>query len=175
LPENERTDARAERDAIGADFIVPVLAVAFTAYYLISTGDLTWEARSTGTVVGIALLGLCAAHLVRLAARALIGKAGFNLGGLLANTRYNRQRLLLLAMLAAFVASIPIVGTTLGLFLIMLGGMAVMGVRNWRTMLAIAGATAATVYLLFMVLLSSRLPRGFLETTLPALLGAGTN
>ena len=40
-----------ERPAVGADLIIPGLAVAFTTYYLIGTASLTWEAKANGVVV----------------------------------------------------------------------------------------------------------------------------
>ena len=45
-----------ERPALGADLIIPGLALAFTTYYLITTLNLTWEAKANGVVVGVSTL-----------------------------------------------------------------------------------------------------------------------
>jgi len=44
---------RGEKPALGAYFIIPLLASGLTIYYLVSTLDLNWEARSTGTFIGV--------------------------------------------------------------------------------------------------------------------------
>jgi hypothetical protein len=66
---------------------------------------------------------------------------------------------------------IPWLGTTLGLFLVMMASMWVLGVREWRTLIGTAFAVAATVYILFIALLDSRLPTGLVERLLSSLLG----
>jgi len=158
----------------GADLIVPAAAVALAAYYIASTADLTWEARSTGTLVGGALLVLCTLQACAVLYRRRQGIAlGF--GGLFSPTATNRQRTALLAVLCVFVGTLPWVGTTLGLFLSLVSGMAILGVRDLRRMLAVAAATSMTVFLLFMLLLKSRLPKGAVdERLLSFLAGAGS-
>ena len=49
------------RAALGADFIIPLLACGLTLYYFVSTLDLVWEARATGTVIGL-VLSRCASR-----------------------------------------------------------------------------------------------------------------
>jgi hypothetical protein len=100
------------------------------------------------------------------------GYGTFGLGDLVEASTFNLQRFGLVALVAVFVATLQWVGTTLGLFLLLIGSMLVMGVRSVRTLLAVAGVTTAVVYLLLIYLLNSRLPRGSVETLLASLMGA---
>jgi hypothetical protein len=161
------------RAALGGDFIVPALACGLAAYYFGSTVDLVWEAKATGLVVGGVLVALCAAHVVRLGVRIATGTASLGLGDLVANHRFNRQRLALIALVALFVTAIHWVGTTFGLLLLLIGAMLVTGVRSVRALLGVALTTTAVVYGLLIRLLDSRLPRGPIENLLGALWGGG--
>ena len=73
-----------ERPAVGADLIIPVLAVAFTTYYLIGTASLTWEAKANGVVVGLLLYALVAVQLVRIGLRIVRRETTLGFGGLFA-------------------------------------------------------------------------------------------
>ncbi len=159
------------RPALGADFIIPALACSLTAYYLMSTVDLVWEAKATGIVVGLVLLSLCVAQFARLGLAIAAGSGNFNLGDLITNTLFNRQRLALLVLVILFIATIQWVGTTLGLFLLLIGSMRLLGVRRFRTLVGVAFTTAALVHLALITLLNSRLPQGVLMNLLSSALG----
>ncbi len=146
--------------ALGAYFIIPLLACGLTIYYLISTVGLIWEAKSTGIVIGVILLALCGAQIIRLGLKIARGEGTLGLGDLVENNLFNRQRLALLVLSALFIAALPLVGTTVGLFLVIVASIWVMGVRNWRVLVTTAAVTAATVHLLLIYLLGSQLPQG---------------
>lgn len=174
MTSGDRSDAGAA-DArppasLGGDLIIPVLAVALTVYYLVSTDDLQWEARSVGVLVGWTLLALCGLQILRslMAWRRARLPGGFD--GLFANDARNRQRAGLLALCVLFVLALPWTGITLGLFLVVAGMMVVLGVRRPVEIVGVAGGTAATVFVLFVLLLNSRLPRGPLDQMLVGLL-----
>lgn len=150
-------------EPLGADFIIPVLACGLAIYYLATTTDLVWEARAAGVFVGVPLLAMCAFHFARTGYRIAQGKGTLGTGDLFANTPFNRQRLALAVLIALFVAAIPFIGTSLGLFLVLVASMWVLGVRRVRTLVLVAGVTSATVYLLLIQLVSSRLPQGPVE------------
>lgn len=165
-------DSGAGRPALGADLILPLFAVALTLYYLVDTWAHSWEAKATGFIVGLVLLALSSIQILRVLASALGGRASLGLGSLAADTLDNRRRLALVVLASLFIATIEYVGTTLGLFLLLFAGMWVMGVRNLTTLLAISVITPATVYVLLIYLLGSRLPRGVVEKAL-AMFGIG--
>ena len=83
------------------------------------------------------------------------------------------QRLMLIATLIVFVAVIPWLGTTLGLFAVMLATMWILGVRAPATLLGVAFGVSATVYLVFIVVLGARFPAGPIEHGLAPLFGGG--
>lgn len=166
------TQPGTERQPLGAELILPLLASGLTIYYLIDTATLAWEARATGVIIGVVLLALCTVQFVRTAIRLLTGTASLSLGAFAADTPDNRRRLGLLVLSILFILTIEYVGTTLGLFLFLYAAMWMMGVRSQTQLVAISFCTAATVFVLLVWLLGSRLPRGIVENGL-AMLGIG--
>jgi hypothetical protein len=159
------------RAAVGADFIIPALASGLAVYYLASTVDLVWEARATGTVIGLVLLALCIAQCARLGLRIASGRGSFSLGDLLRNDEFNRQRLGLAAMVTLYVVTISWVGATIGLFFLLIGCMRLLGVRSVRALVGVAFLSAAIVHLALITLLGSKLPRGVILDLIAAMAG----
>ena len=159
------------RAALGADFIIPALASGLTVYYLASTVDLVWEARATGTVIGLVLLALCIAQCARLGLRIASGRGSFSLGDLFRNDEFNRQRLGLAAMVTLYVVTIYWVGATIGLFFLLIGCMRLLGVRSVRALVGVAFLSAAIVHLALITLLGSKLPRGMILDLIAAMAG----
>jgi hypothetical protein len=168
------TERAVERPALGADLIIPLLGSSLAIYYLVSTAELDWEARSAGLFVGSVLLTLCAIQLVRILGAAVTGRGTLGLGGLLSNTLHNRRRLALIGLVALFIATISWAGTTLGLWLLLIASMLVMGVRSPIRLLAVATTASAVVYVLLILILNTRLPRGILEKLIAGALGQST-
>jgi hypothetical protein len=173
MSEPELESGRLSRPALGADLIIPVLACGLAAYYFGSTVELVWEAKATGIFVGVVLVALCLAQFVRIGKQVATGSASLGLGELIERTAFNKQRFGLLALVALFVLTIHWVGTTLGLFLLLMACMWLLGVRSVRALLGVAAVTATVVHLLLITLLNSRLPTGVLQTVLSALSGGG--
>lgn len=166
-------DTGARRQPLGADFIIPVLGCSLTAYYLLTTTDLVWEARVTATFIGVILLSLSAVQFARLIARLAAGHGSLSLGELIANNLHNRQRLVLITLVSLFIATIGWVGATLGLFLLLIGCMLLLGVRKVSSLLAVSLTTSAVVYLLLIYLLDSPLPQGPIEQLIARMIGSG--
>lgn len=166
---DDSTSAEDGQTALAADLIIPGLGCALAGYFLAETRDLVWEARATGSSIAVVLLALCGLHLIRVVRARLTSQGRFTFGDLFMNEPFNRQRLALLVALLVFIATIGWLGTTLGLFLLLIATMLVMDVREPRRLLGVAFASAATVYLLFILLLDSRMPRGALEHALAKL------
>ena len=173
---NEAATGRsAESDPVaqgpsGADFIIPVLSIALVIYYSATTLGLAWEAKVTGVVIGGVLVPLCLVHMVRMV-RAISGGHGtFGFGDLVSRTPFNVQRLGLVVLVAAFIASLEWVGTAVGLVLLLVACMFLMGVRSLRVLVAVPLITAAIVYVLLIYLLNSRLPQGPLEKLIGSVL-----
>lgn len=159
---------------MGADLIIPLLGSLLAGYYLLSTAELDWEAKSAGLFVGTVLLTLCAIQFARIIGAAVSGRGTLGLGGLVADTQHNRRRLALIVLVSLFIATISWTGTTLGLWLLLIASMLVMGVRSPVRLLAVATITSAVVYGVLILLLNSRLPRGFIEKLIAGALGQST-
>jgi hypothetical protein len=172
-PQDDRP-GEARRRGIGGDLLIPLLALAFAAYFFISISGLQWEARANGTVIGVILVVLSVAQIVRSVLLVRWDVASFSVGPLLEPREVLGRRLALVAMLAAFVWFIEWTGTTLGLILMMLASMWTMGVRDWRSLALIATGVPLLVCGLFIFLLGTKLPAGPIEHMLAALLGAQT-
>ena len=150
------------RVALGAELIIPLLGCGLTLYYLLSTLDLVWEARATGTMIGLTLLALCAAVLAKLGLRIAAGRGSLGTGDLFRNDAYNRQRFGLAAMVALYIVTIHWIGATVGLFFLLIGAMWLLGVRSARQLIGIATVAALFVHLALITLLDSKLPRGLI-------------
>jgi len=160
-PGNGTSEPQA-RPALGADFIIPALGCGLALYYFASTTELVWEARATGTVIGLVLLALCIAHCARLGLHIAAGRGSLAFGELFRNDEFNRQRLGLGVMVMIYVLTIYWVGATVGLFFLLIGCMWLLGVRSVRTLVSIAAVAAVFVHLTLITLLDSKLPRGVL-------------
>jgi hypothetical protein len=164
-PETER----GEKPALGGYFIIPLLASALTIYFLVSTLGLVWEARSTGTFIGIFLLLLCGLQFFRLGMKVARGEASLGLGELVEDNFFNRQRLWLLVLMTAFVLLLPVIGTTVGLFLVMIAMMRVTGVTSLKVLILVAACTSASVHALLIYALGSQLPQGVFKPLFSAI------
>lgn len=158
-----------EKAALGADLVLPALAVALTVYFFVSVADLAWEAKANAVVIGVALLALVVLHVARVALRVWAGDASLSLVPLIEPRRTQGRRLMLVALTALFVFLIPWLGVTLGLFLLTSALMLVLGAGSLRMIAAVSATIAITAYLLFIALLNSRLPRGPVEKLLAML------
>jgi hypothetical protein len=168
--EGRRADTR---EPLGADFIIPLMSCGLAGYYLATTTDLVWEARAAGVAVGVPLILMCVFHMGRTLYRIFKGDGSFGFGEIFANTQFNRQRLALGLLTAAFIAALPWTGTTLGLFLVLIAGMWTLGVTSIRQLVGIAAITAAVVYVLLIYFVSSRLPQGPVEWLIARIFGIG--
>jgi hypothetical protein len=155
-----------KRTPLGADLIIPALAAAFAIYFLFSVSGLTWEARANGVLIGSILLLLVVLQLVRMGLRLYRGQADFGLGSVLLPRDALAKRLGMVAITVAFIATLPWLGLTLGLFLSMLTALWTMGVRRRLALVVLPLAVAGAAYLLFVALLQSDMPRGPIERLL---------
>ena len=156
---------------LGADLVVPALALAFAVYFFISTAGLAWEAKANGVVIGAALIALVVLQIGRIALRVIRGQGSLDFDPLWRPGELAWKRLGLVAVTALFIATLPWLGLTLGLWLGMLAQLRIIGVRRWKILVWLPTATAAAVYALFIALLDSGFPHGPVENLLAPLLG----
>jgi len=149
--------------AYGADLVIPVLAAAFTIYFLYTIAGLEWEAKANGIFVGVALLALVAVQVVRSVIGIARGRGRLTFGPLLEPREALPRRLGMMAITIAFVVTVPWLGLGLGLFIALAAGFAVMGVRPWRRLLLTSFIVAAVSTVLFNAVLDTGLPKGPVE------------
>jgi hypothetical protein len=158
-----------KRVALGAELVLPVCALAFAIYFLVSTADLQWEAKANGVIIGGLLVLLLAVQFIRSAVAFVRGRADLSFGSLLQPREVFYKRLGMLAITIVLVATVPWLGLGLGLFLTLGAALIMMGVRGYGHALLVAFLVALTCSVLFTVVLDSGLPRGPVEHLLLAL------
>ncbi|HWI79536.1 MAG TPA: hypothetical protein VNS31_10085 [Ramlibacter sp.] len=158
-----------KRVALGAELVLPVIALAFAIYFLVSTADLQWEAKANGVIIGSLLVLLLIVQFVRSGIAYLRGRADFSFATLLQPKDVFYKRLGMMAITIALVATVPWLGVGLGLFLSLAAALVMMGVRGYGHALLVAFLVALACSVLFTVVLDSGLPRGPVEHLLLSL------
>lgn len=157
-------------EPLGADLVIPALALAFAAYFFVSIDDLAWEAKANGVIIGWTLVALVAAQLVRIVVRVAGGRADLGFHALLQPRDAFAKRLGLMAITIAFIATLKWLGVTLGLFLGLLASLYLLGIRKRKVLVGVSAVTSAVVYILFIAILDSAFPHGPIERAIAALL-----
>jgi hypothetical protein len=153
------------KKALGADLVIPALALGFAAYFFVSIADLAWEAKANGVVIGGILVGLIAIQLVRIAIRVLKGEASLRFNRLWEPREALWKRVGMVLVTVAFIATLNWLGLTLGLLLALFAALWLMGVRG-KPLVILPLAVSLAAYLLFVVLLQSDIPHGPIERLL---------
>jgi hypothetical protein len=160
-----------EKRALGADLVIPALALAFAAYFFTSISGLAWEAKANGMIIGTALTALSAVQVARILLAVARGRATLGTRALWEPREVLGKRLGMVAITIAFIATIPWLGLSLGLFTGMAVSLWLMGVRRRGVILLIALVVAAAAYLLFIAALDANFPHGPVENAIDALRG----
>jgi len=155
-----------EKASLGADLVIPLLALGFAIYFFWSIADLAWEAKANGVVIGAALIALLVVQLARIAWAVAQGRADLRSGTLWEPREVLLKRLGMVAVTVAFIFLLQVLGLTLALFSAMAVALWIMGVRKPSLLLGIAFGVAAAAYLLFIALLDAGFPHGPIEKLL---------
>ena len=166
MPSNRPAPGKAP---LGADLVIPALALGFAIYFFFSIADLVWEAKANGVLIGAILVALIAVQLVRLGTRLARGEGDLRADPLWQPRDALGKRIGMVALTVAFIAALPWLGLTLSLLLAMLAALRVMGVRKISTLLWVSSGVAAAAYVLFIATLDSAFPHGPIERLLAAL------
>jgi hypothetical protein len=153
------------KQPLGADLVIPALALGFAIYFFVSIADLAWEAKANGMVIGAILVGLIALQLVRIGIRLAKGQANLGFSPLWEPREALGKRVGMVAVTIAFIATLNWLGLTLGLALALFAALWIMGARG-KTLAIVPLAVALAAYLLFVALLHSDIPHGPIERLL---------
>jgi Tripartite tricarboxylate transporter TctB family len=155
-----------EKASLGADLVIPLLALGFAIYFFWSIADLAWEAKANGVVIGAALIALLVVQVARIVWAVAQGRADLRTGPLWEPRDVLLKRLGMVAVTVAFILLLQVLGLTLALFSAMAVALWIMGVRKPSLLLGIAFGVAAAAYLLFIALLDAGFPHGPIEKLL---------
>ena len=154
---------------LGADLVIPILALAFALYFFFSISGLPWEAKANGVMIGSVLSLLVVVQFVRIGLAVSRGEGTLRADPLWLPREALPKRLGMVAVTILFIATLQWLGLTLGLLLGMLASLWVMGVRRPKLLVGISVVVAAFAYVLFIATLDSAFPHGPLENLLAAL------
>lgn len=155
--------AKESNKSVGADLIIPALALAFAVYFFFSITGLPWEAKANGVLIGTILVALIGVQAVRLGLQLARGEGELGFEALLGPREVLPKRLGMVAITVAFIVAVPWLGLTLTLFLAMAAALRLMGLSSPRKNLLISFVVAASAYGLFIALLESDMPHGPVE------------
>ena len=148
---------------LGADLVIPALALGFAIYFFWSIADLAWEAKANGVVIGVALIALVAIQVARIGIAVAQGRGDLGTGTLWEPRDVLFKRVGMVVVTIAFILLLQVLGLTLSLFLSMAAALWLMGVRRIPVLLGISFGVAAAAYLLFIAVLDAGFPHGVIE------------
>jgi hypothetical protein len=151
------------KNPVGADLVIPALALGFAIYFFFSIADLAWEAKANGVLIGGVLVILIAIQVARAAVQLAKGRGSLSLAALLEPREALAKRIGLVLLTLAFIVALPWLGLSLALFLGLGAALYLMGVRRRLTLVLVPFAVAAAAYLLFIAALNTDFPHGPIE------------
>jgi hypothetical protein len=154
------------KPSLGADLVIPTLALAFAAYFFVSIANLAWEAKANGVIIGSVLVLLIVVQLVRIVGELMRREGSLGMESLWQPREALVKRLGMVAVTVAFIATLQWLGLTLGLLLSMFAALWIMGVRGRVALVVLPVAVATAAYLLFIAALQSDIPHGPIERLL---------
>lgn len=166
----DRGDAD-RRTVTGADWIIPVVAVAFATYYLLSIEDLVWEAKIAAVFVAVVLYMLIGIFAVKTLFGLQRGLLRIDFTPLWETPALFGQRALLFGLAVLSVAVLPWAGFTLSTFGFLLAAFLWLDRMPMKTALITAGALALSGYVLFIAILRTPFPLGPFELAVRAVIG----
>lgn len=171
----ERTEeGQGKKRQMGGELIVPVLALAFTLYYISTVIDSPWSAQLNAYMVGSVLILLVLGFFVYAARELLSGRATLGASNLFAPYEILPKRAGFVALSLAYLIVMQWLGLTLTTFLFMAGSMLLLGGgRRPLLCLTAAAVMAATALVVFIILFQKRFPEGPVEYLVEALTRGG--
>lgn len=154
---------RPEPSRVGADLIIPIAGLCFAAYYLWSISGLPYMAQFNGRFLAAIMVVLIILLGLRMATKLSRGEAEWSFADLAETRETAMLRWGVFVLAISFALVIPHLGFTLSIFLFLLTSMVLLKVRPVSKALIIAFCAASVGYLLFIVALGARLPRGPIE------------
>lgn len=157
------SESSGNKSPIGADLVIPGLALCFAVYFYFSIADLAWEAKANGMLIGAVLVVLIGMQLVRIALKVAKGEASLGFDRVISPRDALPKRIGLVLLTVAFIVALPWLGLTLSLVLAMAAALYLMGVRKRSHLVWPSLGVAGSAYLMFVAFLGSDIPHGPVE------------
>lgn len=159
---------------IGGELVIPVLAVAFTLYFVSTILDSPWTAQVNAFMIGGVLLILCLIFFIRAALALRGGEARMSFATLFNRDDWTSGRVGLAATTLAYAVLIDWGGFTLTTFLFLAVSMAILNHgRRLGLITLISAIMALGGWALFIWAFDTRFPRGWFEETMKAVMANG--
>ncbi len=153
------------------DLIIPILALAFTAYYMTTITEVPWTSQASAVTVGCLLVVAILAYFLRTAIRVREGRESLDWHTLWFDKIAGAKRIALLALTVIYVIALESLGFTLATTVfIFLGIVLLSSISNWRRAAIVSVCCSVGGYVVFIYFFKTRFPKGIIETTLAGIL-----
>lgn len=162
---NER-DGNAPKNIL-PDLIIPVMALAFSIYYLTTITEVPWTAQASAVLVSGLLILSIVVYGIRTIWRVRTGVEVVNLQGLGLDRANDLKRAGLLALSIAYVWFIGDLGFTIATSaFLFLAIVLLSSLGNWKNAAVVAICCSLIGYLVFIFIFETRFPKGPVENFL---------
>lgn len=159
---------------LGADLVIPTLAVIFTLYYFSTIWNSPWTAQVSAFAIGGVLLFICVLFFFKVAGQYKRGEGRFTFTSLINFEDIRTGRVALLLTTVGFCWLIDDLGFTLTTFLFLWLSMAILGSFKRLGIVTITSAIMALGgWAVFILAFDTRFPRGWFEETMKAVMANG--
>ncbi len=159
---------------LGADLVIPALAVGFTLYYFSTIWNSPWTAQVRAFAIGGILLFICARYVIKVVGQFKRGEGRFTFTSLVNYEDIRTGRVALLVTTIGFCVLIDSLGFTLTTFLFLWLSMAILGAFKRLGLVTVTAAIMALGgWAVFILAFDTRFPRGWFEETMKAVLANG--
>ena len=159
---------------LGADLVIPILAVAFTIYYFSTIWNSPWTAQVSAFAIGGVLLLICLIFFIKVVGQYKRGEGRFTFTSLINYEDIRTGRVALLVTTIGFCWLIDDLGFTLTTFLFLWLSMAILGAFKRLGLVTLVSAVLSLGgWAVFILAFDTRFPRGWFENTMQAVMANG--
>ena len=161
---NDTNSGGPEKKHIGADLIIPAVALVFTLYYFSTIVDSPWTAQVSAFFIGAVLITLIVAFVIYSLLSIRRGEADLGFQRLTEPLSFIPRRAALFALTISFIFFVEWGGFTITTFIFLSGAMLLLSRgRNGKFILALSAVLAIGGYFLFVYAFEVRFPKGPFE------------
>jgi hypothetical protein len=158
----------------GGELVIPVMAIAFTAYFFSTILESPWTAQVSAFLIGGVLIALCLLFIVKTALTVRRGTSTLGFRNLIGRDDWSTGRIGLFATTVGYVILIDWGGFTLTTFAFLLASMAILSRGRHLGLIALVSAVMALGgWALFIWAFATRFPRGWFEEMMTMVLANG--